>query len=67
MIFFSDIAKNDTNSMYKTYDNWPKIARDAYEANLKQVTFEKTDHIVFCRNGRFGSNRRYFRVNFIKN
>ena len=55
MIVFSDIEKNDTNSMYKTYDNWPKIAKDAYEANLKQVTFEKTDHIVFAGMGGSGA------------
>jgi glucose/mannose-6-phosphate isomerase len=55
MIVFSDIEKNDTNSMYKTYDNWPNIARDAYESNLKQVTFEKTDHIVFAGMGGSGA------------
>jgi glucose/mannose-6-phosphate isomerase len=55
MIAFSDIKKNDTNSMYKTYDNWPNIARDAYSTNLNQVTFEKTDHIVFGGMGGSGA------------
>ena len=55
MIAFSDIEKNDTNSMYKIYDDWPNIARDAYKTNLKQITFEKTDHIVFGGMGGSGA------------
>jgi len=55
MIDLSDIKKNDINSMYKTYDDWPKIAREAYSTKLNQVTFEKTDHIVFGGMGGSGA------------
>ena len=42
--------------MYKIYNQWPKIARDAYESNQESVIFkDDIDHIVFAGMGGSGS------------
>lgn len=47
--------KIDAGGMYKVYDDWPKIARKSYEANLKQVNFARAEHIVFAGMGGSGA------------
>jgi len=41
--------------MYKVYDNWPQIAKEAYESDLKPVDFKDIDHIVFAGMGGSGA------------
>jgi len=41
--------------MYKVYDNWPQIAKEAYEYDLEPVDFENIDHIVFSGMGGSGA------------
>ena len=41
--------------MYKVYDNWPKIANDAFEAKQELVHFDNIDHIVFAGMGGSGA------------
>jgi glucose/mannose-6-phosphate isomerase len=47
--------KVDTQGMYKIYDQWPQIAKDAYGSNLEPVGFKNIDHIVFAGMGGSGA------------
>ena len=49
------MEKVDTKHMYKTYDNWPEIARDAFEQDFEKNNFDGIDHIVFAGMGGSGS------------
>ena len=51
----STIEKYDLQKMYKIYDKWPKIAREAFESKHEQVNFENIDHIVFAGMGGSGA------------
>ena len=50
-----DIKKIDAKHMYETYDNWPMIARDAFEQNFNKLDLNEIDHIVFAGMGGSGS------------
>ena len=41
--------------MYKIYDKWPQIAREAFESNQDSVDFNNVDHIVFAGMGGSGA------------
>ena len=41
--------------MHKIYDQWPQIAKDAYDSNLELVDFKNIDHIVFVGMGGSGA------------
>ncbi len=41
--------------MHKVYDEWPQIARDAYESDLEPIHFDGIDHIVFAGMGGSGA------------
>ncbi len=41
--------------MYKVYDRWPEIAREAFESNQKSIDFEGIEHIVFAGMGGSGA------------
>ena len=41
--------------MYKVYDQWPNIAREAYSSSQDVVDFDKIDHIVFAGMGGSGA------------
>jgi len=47
--------KVDTQGMYKIYDQWPQISKDAYNSNLEPVDFKNIDHIVFAGMGGSGA------------
>ena len=47
--------KIDTQGMYKIYDQWPKIAKDAYDSDLEPIDFKNIDHIVFAGMGGSGA------------
>jgi glucose/mannose-6-phosphate isomerase len=49
------LDKYDSSGMYKIYDQWPQIAKDAYESNLEPVNFKNIDHIVFAGMGGSGA------------
>jgi glucose/mannose-6-phosphate isomerase len=51
----SDIEKIDKNGMYKIYDDWPKMARESYEANHEQIKCNNISHIVFTGMGGSGA------------
>jgi glucose/mannose-6-phosphate isomerase len=52
---FSDLKKYDSLAMYKVYDNWPSLAKDAYASSLESANFEGIDHIVFAGMGGSGA------------
>jgi len=41
--------------MYKVYDMWPEISRNAYNANYESVNFTNVDNIVFSGMGGSGA------------
>ena len=45
----------DSKGMYKIYDRWPEIAKDAFESNLESVDFKNIDHIIFAGMGGSGA------------
>ena len=47
--------KIDTQGMYKIYDQWPKIAKDAYDSDLEPIDFKNIHHIVFAGMGGSGA------------
>jgi len=49
------LEKYDITGMYKVYDSWPQIARDAYESNLEPIEFKNIEHIVFSGMGGSGT------------
>jgi len=47
--------KLDTQGMYKIYDQWTQISKDAYTSDLDPVDFKNIDHIVFAGMGGSGA------------
>lgn len=41
--------------MFKTYDDWPEIARKSYFSDLAEINFKKCSHIVFAGMGGSGA------------
>ena len=56
-----DIEKIDTKQMYKTYDLWPKIAKESFESKIEEIDPEKINHIVFTGMGGSGTIGDIFR------
>ena len=55
MLDYSKIEKYDSSGMHKIYDQWPQIAKDAYNSDLEPVDFKNIDHIVFSGMGGSGA------------
>jgi len=55
MLDYSQIEKYDPSGMHKVYDNWPQIAKEAYESDLEPIDFKDIDHIVFSGMGGSGA------------
>jgi len=55
MITLSDLQKFDPSGMYKVYDMWPQIAREAYESEFEEISYDEIDHIVFAGMGGSGA------------
>lgn len=49
------LEKFDPSGMHRIYDKWPKIARQAYESNLKPIDLQNINHIVFSGMGGSGA------------
>ena len=50
-----ELEKIDTKNMFKTYDEWPEIAENAFSKNFEKLDFKDIDHIVFAGMGGSGS------------
>ena len=55
MITLSDLEKYDSNGMHKIYDQWPEIAKKAYESDFEEISYNEIDHIVFSGVGGSGA------------
>ena len=55
LLDYSQIEKYDLSGMHKIYDQWPQIAKSAYESDLEPVDFKNIDHIVFAGMGGSGA------------
>ena len=51
----NDLIKIDTKQMFKTYDDWPNIARESFEEEFKKIDVKDIDHVVFAGMGGSGS------------
>ena len=49
------LDKYDPEGMYKVYDKWPQIAKDAYNSEIESVDFKDIDHVVFSGMGGSGT------------
>ena len=49
------LEKFDPKGMYKIYDKWPQIAREAFESNQNSIDFNNVNHIVFSGMGGSGA------------
>jgi len=55
MITLNDLKKYDLQKMYETYDQWPQIAKESYNAIVDKIRLDGIDHIVFAGMGGSGS------------
>jgi glucose/mannose-6-phosphate isomerase len=55
MLDITTMDKYDSQKMYKIYDDWPNLAKKAYDSDLKSANFENIDHIVFAGMGGSGA------------
>jgi glucose/mannose-6-phosphate isomerase len=55
MITLYDLEKYDPSGMYKIYDQWPEIAKAAYDSDYDEMTFNGINHIVFAGMGGSGA------------
>ena len=50
-----DLDIVDKQLMYKTYDDWPRIARESFEEKIEKIDAKDIDHIVFAGMGGSGT------------
>jgi len=55
LIDTKSLQKYDIQEMYKIYDKWPIIAREAFDSDIEEAGFLGVDHIVFAGMGGSGS------------
>ncbi|RZD44717.1 MAG: glucose-6-phosphate isomerase [Thaumarchaeota archaeon] len=55
MLDIATMDKYDSQKMYKIYDDWPNLAKKAYNSDLESIHFEGIDHIVFAGMGGSGA------------
>ena len=55
MIDYQSLKKIDSKEMHKTYDLWPKIARESFEIKQELYNFDKIEHIIFVGMGGSGT------------
>jgi len=55
MITLSDLEKYDPSGMHKIYNQWPQIAKKAYESDYEEISFDGINHIVFAGMGGSGA------------
>tara|TARA_B110000467_G_C18335226_1_gene496966 strand:- start:3693 stop:4703 length:1011 start_codon:yes stop_codon:yes gene_type:complete len=55
MITSFDLKNYDSDGMHKIYDQWPEMAKNAYESNYEEAIFDNIDHIIFAGMGGSGA------------
>ena len=75
LLDLSILEKFDTQKMYKIYDDWPGMAKNAYEKDYGNLGYSGIDHIVFIGMGGSGAigdifsailSRRNIHVSIVK-
>ena len=49
------LQRYDKSEMYKIYDQWPTIAKNAFSTDYEEIEFEGIDNVVFAGMGGSGS------------
>jgi glucose/mannose-6-phosphate isomerase len=49
------LEKYDSKKMYKIYDDWPNLAKKAYNSDLEPANFKNINHIIFAGMGGSGA------------
>jgi len=52
---YSMIKEIDSQGIHKVYENWPEIAKKAFNAKLKPLDLENIDHIILAGMGGSGT------------
>ena len=52
---YEDLQLIDKKQMFRTYDDWPKIARESFEEKFTKFDVKNIDHVVFAGMGGSGS------------
>jgi glucose/mannose-6-phosphate isomerase len=55
LLDLSTLEKIDSQKMYRIYDRWPEIAKNAYNCKHNQIDFDGISHIVFAGMGGSGT------------
>ena len=55
MLDLETLDRIDSKSMYKIYDKWAEISKNAYNSNIKIAQFKDVDHVVFVGMGGSGT------------
>ena len=50
-----DLDSIDAQKMYKTYDNWPEIARESFETKFEKLDVKGIDNVIFAGMGGSGT------------
>ena len=51
----SSLKKYDSQKMFKIYDRWPDIAKEAYQLDLKPISYTNVNNIIFSGMGGSGA------------
>lgn len=51
MLELDTLNKFDPQGMYKVYNRWPEIAKEAYDSEHDIAKFANIDHVVFSGMG----------------
>jgi glucose/mannose-6-phosphate isomerase len=49
------LKKYDTLEMYKTYNEWPRMAKNSFDSDIEEIKRQTVDHIVFVGMGGSGA------------
>lgn len=55
MITINDLQKNDSQSVHKTYDEWPDISKKSYFSKISEIDLKTCSNIVFAGMGGSGT------------
>ena len=55
-----DLERIDSKSMHKTYDNWPEIAKEAYQSKIEPLKLRSIKNVVFVGMGGSGAINECF-------
>ena len=55
LLTIENLRSIDSESMHKTYDKWPHIAKDSYKNLLPKIDLKNINHVVFAGMGGSGA------------